>query len=206
MARRVLNQRSFAETSPSSRSEPPREVLGAGLDGEVDAVLMRREEQRRRPGVVHQHHRAVPVRHLGDRRNVLHLEGLRARRLGEDGRGVRAATAPRCRRRSAGRNRSSRPRSASARVSQKIRVGRIDAIRHQEVVAGLEAGHQRERDGGEARGREHRAGGAGERRSRRSRAPRSSACPWCRRCSGRAGAGGRRWSGRARSSRGRSAC
>ena len=38
----------------------------------------------------------------------------------------------------------------------------IDRIRHQKMVAGLEAGHQRDRDGGKARGRQHRSGGAGE--------------------------------------------
>ena len=65
------------------------EIFGAGLDREVDAALVGREEQRRRPGVVHEDDRPAPVRDLGDGRDVLHLEGLRAGRLGEDGRRVR---------------------------------------------------------------------------------------------------------------------
>ena len=42
------------------------------------------EKQRRRPSVVEDDHGARGMRGLGDGRNVLHLEGLRARRFGED--------------------------------------------------------------------------------------------------------------------------
>jgi len=50
-------QLGVAETSPSSRSEMAGEIFRAGLDREVHASRVRREEQRRRPGVVHDHAR-----------------------------------------------------------------------------------------------------------------------------------------------------
>ena len=52
------------------------EIFGSGLDREVDAVGVRREEQRRRPGVVEDDAGAAGVRSLGDRRNILHFERL----------------------------------------------------------------------------------------------------------------------------------
>ncbi len=78
------------------------EIFGAGLDREIDAALMRREEQRRRPGVVHDDADAARVRDLGDGRNVLHFEALRARRLDQHGAGVRPHQRVDRRRRSSG--------------------------------------------------------------------------------------------------------
>ena len=111
-ARRGLNQRSFAETRPSRRSEPPLRYLvpasmarstprscGGKSRGVAQVLSMRTTAPR-------------AVGDLGDRRDVLHLEGLRARRLGEDRRGVRPEQRRRCRRRSADRSRWSRRRSA----------------------------------------------------------------------------------------------
>src|SRR3546814_10624467 len=54
------------------------------MDRYVHAVSERLEEQRRRPGVVDQDLRAACPRCGGDRRDVLHLEGLRSRRLQVD--------------------------------------------------------------------------------------------------------------------------
>ena len=65
------------------------DIFGAGLDRQVDAFVEGAEIQRRAPGVVGQHHGALVVGDLGDGRDVLHLEALRARRLGEHGAGVR---------------------------------------------------------------------------------------------------------------------
>ena len=65
------------------------EVFGAGLDAQVGAACVRREEQRRRPGVVEDDAGAVRVGHRGDGRDVLDLEALRARRLDEHRPGVR---------------------------------------------------------------------------------------------------------------------
>ena len=50
------------------------DIFGAGLDRQVDAFFQRLEIERARPGVVHQHQRAVLVRDRGDGRDVLHLE------------------------------------------------------------------------------------------------------------------------------------
>ena len=55
---------------------PAAEILRAGLDGDVHAALVRREEQGGRPGIVHEDHGPMPVRHLGDGGNVLHLEAI----------------------------------------------------------------------------------------------------------------------------------
>ena len=91
------------------------QVFGAGLDRDVDAARVRREEQRRRPGVVHQHDRAA--RDARPRRSP---ECPASRSVSEPGasvktaRGVRLEQLARCRRRSADRSRSSRRRSASA--------------------------------------------------------------------------------------------
>ena len=38
------------------------DIFGGGLDGEIDAMLQRLEEQRRRPGIVHQHRCTMRVR------------------------------------------------------------------------------------------------------------------------------------------------
>ena len=66
------------------------EILGARLHRHVDAVRVRRKEQRRRPGVVGDDAGAARVRGCGDRRDVLHLQRLRARRFDEHRLGVGA--------------------------------------------------------------------------------------------------------------------
>ncbi len=59
------------------------DIFGGGLDRDIDPVGERLEEQRRRPGIVHDDHGAGLMRGFGDRWDVLHLEALRAGRLGE---------------------------------------------------------------------------------------------------------------------------
>jgi len=59
------------------------DIFGGGLDRDVDAMGERLEVEGRCPRIVQDDHRAGSVRGFHDRRNVLHLEGLRARRLGE---------------------------------------------------------------------------------------------------------------------------
>jgi hypothetical protein len=66
------------------------DVLRDRLDRDVDAERERLEVERRGPGVVEEDQRARGVRDLGDRRDVLDLEGERARALAEDQAGVRA--------------------------------------------------------------------------------------------------------------------
>ena len=56
------------------------DIFSAGLDDEIDAVIERPEIERRRPGIVHQHHRAIGMGSLGmgrfgDGPDVLHFEG-----------------------------------------------------------------------------------------------------------------------------------
>ena len=60
------------------------DVLGDRMHDDVGAEPQRLAVERRRPGVVDHHGRAVAMRDRGDRRNVLHLEGVRARRLDVD--------------------------------------------------------------------------------------------------------------------------
>src|SRR5215467_10523470 len=57
--------------------------LGRSLDRHIGAMSEGFEKERRRPGVVDDHDRARLMRSLGDRRNVLHLESLRAWGFGE---------------------------------------------------------------------------------------------------------------------------
>ena len=122
---------------------------------------MRREEQGRRPGVVHQHDQVARMRHRCDRRNVLHLEGERAGRLGEH------------------RTRIRLEQARDVCAEQRIVVGRLDAeflqhavaeiprrpvdrVRYQQVIAGLQAGEQRNRDRRKPGGHQHGAGSAGK--------------------------------------------
>ncbi len=64
------------------------DVLGRGVDAEVDAVLEGLEVQRRRPGVVEHGENASTARGRGDRGHVLHLEGQRAWRFHVDDPGL----------------------------------------------------------------------------------------------------------------------
>ena len=59
------------------------EIFGAGVNRQIDAEVERAEIERRRPGIVHQHQRALGMRGFGDGGDVLHLEAERARRFGE---------------------------------------------------------------------------------------------------------------------------
>ena len=72
--------------------------LVAACTDDVDAVIERAKAERRRPRVVEDDERAAPVRDLGDRGNVLHLERQRSGRLGEHervfGRNSRSIAAP----------------------------------------------------------------------------------------------------------------
>ncbi len=78
------------------------EIFRAGLDRHIGAAVMRRKEQRRRPGVVEDDAGALAARDRGDGRNVRQFEALRARRFEEDDAGVRPDQHVRCRRRSSG--------------------------------------------------------------------------------------------------------
>ena len=141
------------------------EIFGARLDGEVDAALVRREQQGRRPGVVHHHAGAARMGDFRDRGNVLHLETLRAGRLDQHGFGVGPH------------------QGLDACADQRIVIGRLDAhaaqeavaegarrqiggIGDEQMIAGFERGQQRDGDRGEARRRQHRSGGAGDLRPR----------------------------------------
>ena len=59
------------------------QILGARMQRNVDAVVEGAKIQRRRPGIVEHAPARRAMRDRGDRRNVLNLEGQRARRLGE---------------------------------------------------------------------------------------------------------------------------
>ena len=81
------------------------DIFRRRLDRHVGAMGERLEIERRRPSVVENDHRAGCMRGLGDGRNVLHLESLRAGRFGEHDLRLLGDELVRCRRRSAGRNR-----------------------------------------------------------------------------------------------------
>ena len=89
----------FGRDEAEQESEWPPEIFRAGLDAMSMPALIRRKEERRRPGVVHDQCRAACMRGLAERRDVLHLEGVRARRFGEDDFRVRLHQGWRCRRR-----------------------------------------------------------------------------------------------------------
>ena len=130
------------------------DVLGAGIDRDVDAVIERLEEQRRGPGVVHDHPRAALVRGRRDGRDVLHLEGERARRFDIDDLGARAHQ---------GRDIGAQVRVVIGGLdAEALEEGvaeasgrRIGAVGHQQVVAGLEEGQHGNRDRGQPRGVDH---------------------------------------------------
>ena len=151
---------SLAATVPSMMSEwPPRYFVPAWSD-----MSAPRSSGRQKSGVaqVLSQITVAPrcMRDGRDGRHVLHLEGERARRLEIDGAGPLAEQRRRCRRRSAGRRRWSRCRAASAPSSAKMPRRRIDAIGHQEVIAGRQAGEEGGRDRRQAGRAEHRAGRA----------------------------------------------
>ena len=157
VARRSFQQRSFAETSAEQQVGMAAEIFRAGLDRDIDAARMRREEQRRRPGVVHQHDRVARMRDRRDRRNVLHLERQRARRLGEHRARIRLEQL-----RDIGADQRVVVGRLDAEALQhrvaKIARRAIDRVGDQQVVARFEAGQQRDRNRREPRGDQHRPG------------------------------------------------
>ena len=122
------------------RDRPQQEVGVAGdelrqrLDLHVHAVLERAEVERRGPRVVQDHERAAVARRGGDRRDVLDLERLRARRLEVHHPGVRT-------------DQGGDPRAdqrvvegdvhAEAREDQRAELARraVDRVGHQKVVS-----------------------------------------------------------------------
>ena len=137
------------------------EIFRAGLDRHVGAALMRREKQRRRPGVVEDGAGAFAARDRGDGRNVRQLKALRAGRLEEDDAGVgpdQRLDAGADQRIEIGRL---DPHPRENRIAEDAR-GTIDRIGDEDMVAGLDRREQGQRDRGEAGRREHRSGGARE--------------------------------------------
>ncbi len=125
------------------------DIFGAGLDRDVDAVIERPEVERARPGIVHQHDRVLRMRRRGDRRDVLHLEGERARRLGEHSARVRLqqkGNAVADARVVVGRRHAQTRQHGVAERARRA----VGAVGHQQVVAGVQHRKERGRDRGEA--------------------------------------------------------
>ena len=152
-------QRRIGRYGPEHHVGVPADVFGSGLNRQVDAFGECLEVQRRRPGVVHQDGQAALVRSGGDGGNVLHFQGLRARRLDED----RARVRP--------------EHAGDAGADQRIVIGRLDpepgqhavaeraggavgAVGDEKVLPALECRQQRGRDGREPRGDERNPGAA----------------------------------------------
>ena len=135
-------------------------VFGAGLDRDVDAAGVRGEEQRRRPGIVHQNAGAAGVRNLGDRRHVLNLETLRARRFGQHRLGVRPEQRldPGADARVVEGRLDPHPLQHAVGEGARRAIGRVG---HQEMIAGRQRRHQRHDDRREAGGDEFGSGRAG---------------------------------------------
>ena len=147
----------LAEMVPNMMSEWPPIYLVAGLHADVDALIERAMIQRRRPGVVVDDERAARMRDRGDRGNVGHLEGLRARRFDQHRPGVGLEQA------------------GDAGADQRIEIAGLDAVAgehavaeiarrpvgvvaDQQMVAGLQHREQGGGDRGQARGRDADAG------------------------------------------------
>jgi hypothetical protein len=135
------------------------DVLGAGVDGDIDAQLERRGKIRRDPGIVGQHGNTAGMRGARDGGNILHLEGERTGRFAQDGAGVVAQ----------------QPGDAAAyqrvvildldphgdqTVVAKAARRRIGRIADQQMLAGLEHGNEGNDDGRQAVGRGDRLVGA----------------------------------------------
>ncbi len=122
-------------------------------------MLVRLEQQRRRPGVVHDDADAPRVGGGHDGGHVLDLEALRARCLDQHGPRIVADQAGDL---AADQGIVERRRHAELledRVAESAR-GAIGGIGHQQVVAGAEHGQQCERDCGKPGGRQHGSGRA----------------------------------------------
>ncbi len=132
------------------------DIFGAGLDREVDAFLECAEIERRCPGIVHQHDRAAGMGGSGNRRDVLHFERQRARRLDEHCAGVgldQCVDAAADQRIVVGGGDAVAFEQAVAELARR----QIDAVGHQDVVAGLEHREQGERNCRKARRGERHA-------------------------------------------------
>ena len=131
------------------------DIFGGGLDRYVGAVRERLEIERRRPRVVQNDNSAARMRRLGDGRNVLHLEGLRAWRLGEHHFGVVGDELV-----DAGADQRIVIGGFDAEPLQHVVAeapgGAIDAVGDQDLVTGRHEGEQRRGDGREAGGRQQR--------------------------------------------------
>ena len=129
------------------------DIFGRGLQADIDALIERTMKQRGGPGVVVDHQRAACMRDRRDGRDVGHFEGLRARRLDQNGAGVRLEQA------------------GDAGADQGIEIAGLDAVAGQHAVAEIArrpvdivadqhmiAGFQHRKQGGadrrQARGRE----------------------------------------------------
>ena len=126
------------------------DVFGRRLDRDIHAIFQRLEEQRCRPGVVHHDNGAVGVGDIGDGRDILHLEGLRAGRLREHHPRVRPHQIG-----DAGTDLGVVVGRFDAVPRQDLvaeSAGRpVDAIANQKVIAGLKKAQQRRRYRGQPR-------------------------------------------------------
>ena len=119
------------------------DVFGRRLHRDIDAVLERLEQHAGGPGIVHDHHRAGRVGGGGDRRDIGHLEGERARRFDIDDAGPVADQPGHTaadRGIEIGRLDPETPQEAVAEAPRRA----VDIVRHQDVIAGLDEGE----DGG----------------------------------------------------------
>ncbi len=136
------------------------DIFGAGLDRKVDAFVEGTEIERARPGIVHEHHRALGVGGCRDRRHVLDLERQRARRLHEHRAGVRLhqrGNAGADQRVIIGGGDAVAREHAVAEFPRRL----IDAVGNEHVIAGVEHRQQRGRDRRESGGQERNAGAIG---------------------------------------------
>ena len=131
------------------------DVFRRGEDGEVDALLDRREEQRRRPGVVEHGGQPVALGDGDDRGQVLHLEGQAARAFEEDrlGGGADQLFDPRADQRIVEAGGDAEPLQQLHRLSPRRVIGAVD---QQQFVARRQDGQQRRGDRRNARGVEER--------------------------------------------------
>jgi hypothetical protein len=127
------------------------DIFGGGLHADVDALLQRAAIERACPCVVVDQEGAACMGHGRDRRNVRHLEGLRARRFDHHRRGVRFEEFG-----DTGTDQGIEIAGLDAIASQQAvaECARrpVDAVGHQKMVAGFEHRQQRRGDRRQARG------------------------------------------------------
>ena len=133
------------------------DIFGGGLHPNVDALIERTVKQRRGPGVVVDHERALRMRDISDGGDVGHLEGLRARRLDQHRPGVGleqsfdAGTDQRI-------EKIGLDAVAGEHVVAEIARRPVDIVGHQQMIAGLEHREQGGRDRRQPRGNQPDAG------------------------------------------------